>query len=177
MLKAENQISTPKSVATVSESPKLTIGEQSNLGNETFSAPAFEPLERNQLLTELSQLTNESLESLRLNTNLASALDRYPRNIKEALQYFKQAVATWPKRPGIGAFISAVNLGQKLSSNQPGSEWGNWANEAERRNLLLYSQLCNEDILITFKNGVELLWSEIKSVSWPELEALVLDKC
>lgn len=161
LIEAEDEASTDKSIAKVSELPKLTI-------------PVLESPERTQLLTELSQLTSEPLESLRLNTCLTSALDRYRGNVKNALAYLKQAIATWKKRPGIGLFISAVKNGQKPSLNQPGSEWKEWADESIRRKLMSHSEKCNDDIRIYFKNGVQRLWSEVRSLSWSEIEALAL---
>lgn len=78
-------------------------------------SPALKFPARTQLLTRLSALTNESVDSLRLNTILNSALDRYRDRVNDALEYFHQASATWKNRPGIGLFIHAVKSGQKLS--------------------------------------------------------------
>lgn len=50
--------------------------------------PALESPARTQLLTRLSALTNEGVDSLRLNTKLASALDRYLEWVGDALEYF-----------------------------------------------------------------------------------------
>lgn len=161
LIEAEEEVSTDKSIAKVSEQPKLTI-------------PVLESPERTQLLAELSQLTNEALENLRLNTYLTSALDRYPGNVNDALEYFKQAIPTWKSRPGIGVFICAVRNGQKPSFNQPGSGWKEWADEAQRRNLMRCSQRHNGDTLIFFVNGIQRLWSEVRSLSWSEIEVLAL---
>jgi DNA-binding transcriptional ArsR family regulator len=133
----------------------------------------FESSERTQLLAELSRLTNESIESLRLNTNLISALDRHPLRVKDALAYFKQAVATWKNQPGLGLFISAINKGAQPSATKPGGGWKEWADEALRRRLMSYSHSWNSDILIHFASGVERLWSEVRSLSWSEIEKLV----
>jgi hypothetical protein len=133
----------------------------------------FESSERTQLLAELSRLTNESIESLRLNTNLASALDRHPLRVKDALVYFKQAVATWKNKPGLGLFISATNKGAQPSATKPGGGWKEWADEALRRRLMSASQSWNSDILIHFAGGVQRLWSEVRSLSWSEIENLV----
>lgn len=134
--------------------------------------PALQSPERTQLLQELSKLTNELPDSLQLNPNLANALDRYPERVTDALEYFKQANATWKNKPGIGLFISAVNKGMKPSLTKPGSGWREWADEALRRRLMSYSQSCNGDILIHLANGVQRLWSEIRSLSWSEIENL-----
>jgi hypothetical protein len=56
--------------------------------------PALESSARTQLLTCLSALTNESLNSLRFNTILAPTLERYPDRVTDALEYFQQASAT-----------------------------------------------------------------------------------
>lgn len=54
---------------------------------------------REKLLTRLSVsvLTNESVENLRYNTSLASALDRYSDKVNDALEFFQQALATREK--------------------------------------------------------------------------------
>ena len=85
--------------------------------------PVFESPARTQLLSHLSVLTTEPEDSLRFNTSLASALDRYPDRANDALEYFQQALATWKNKPGIGLFIHAVKTGQKLSLTKPGCGW------------------------------------------------------
>lgn len=132
--------------------------------------PVLQSPERTQLLQELSKETSELPDSLQLNPNLASALDRYPERITDALEYFKQANATWKNKPGIGLFISAVNKGMKPSLTKSGSGWREWADEALRRRLMSYSQSDNGDILIHLANGAQRLWSEIRSLSWSEIE-------
>jgi len=133
----------------------------------------FESPERTQLLAEVSRLTNESIESLRLNINLTSALDRHPLQVKDALAHFKQAVAIWKNKPGLGLFISAINKGAQPSPIKPGGGWKEWADEALRRRLMSYSHSWNSDILIHFASGVQCLWSEVRSLSWSEVEKLV----
>jgi hypothetical protein len=78
-----------------------------------MQSPALESPARTGLLTRLSALTNESVDSLRLNNILNSALDRYSDRAIDALEYFQQASATWKNKPGIGLFIHAVKSGQK----------------------------------------------------------------
>jgi hypothetical protein len=138
----------------------------------TQTLSSLESPERTQLLQQLSALLPEPepLENLRLNTNLISALDRHPERIPDAVEYFKQALATWKNKPGIGLFISAVNKGMKASLTKPGSGWKDWADEAIRRRLMSYSQSGNGDILIHFTNGVQRLWTEVRTLSWSEIE-------
>jgi hypothetical protein len=136
----------------------------------------FERLERTQLLQKLSHLTQESFESLRLNTRLANALNRYPDRVKDALEYFQQALTTWKNKPGLGLFISAVKSGQKPCPTKPGGGWREWADEAIRRGWMLYSQAWNGDILIHFVNGVQQLWSQLHSLSWSDIEQLAFGK-
>lgn len=131
---------------------------------------SWESPERTQLLQQLSALLQEPLENLHLNNNLVSALDRHPERIPDAVEYFKQAIATWKNKPGIGLFISAVNKGMKPSLTKPGTGWKEWADEALRRRLMSYSQSCKGDILIHLTNGAQRLWSEIRSLSWSEIE-------
>lgn len=164
----------------VSMSVKVTQDTHGFSGQESLSdrqtCEDFERLERTQLLQELSNLTRESFESLRLNTRLANALNRYPTHVKDALEYFQQALATWKNKPGLGLFISAVKSGQKPCPTKPGGGWREWADEAIRRGWMLYSQAWNGDILIHFVNGVQQLWSQLHSLSWSEVEQLAFGK-
>jgi len=139
---------------------------------QSLLQPVLESPQRTQLLQQLSALLQEPLENLRLNNNLVSALDRHPDRIQDALEYFKQANATWKNKPGIGLFICAVNKGMKPSPTKPGGGWKEWADEAIRRRLMSYSQSGNGDITIHFANGVQRLWSEVRSLSWSEIEKL-----
>ncbi len=135
-------------------------------------SPALESPARTQLLTRLSALTNESVDSLHLNTILNSALDRYRNRVNDALEYFQQAIATWKNRPGIGLFIHAVKSGQKASLTKPGCDWKEWADEAVKRRLMEYSHSHNGDILVHFVGGASKLWSQLRSLSWSEVELI-----
>lgn len=57
-------------------------------GGDSPSPEAFESPARTQLLICLSVLTTEPVNTLRLSTSLASALDRYPERASDALEYF-----------------------------------------------------------------------------------------
>ena len=63
----------------------------------SINPPIFESSARTGLLTRLSALSTESVDTLRLNTILNSALDRYPNRATDALEYFQQAIATREK--------------------------------------------------------------------------------
>lgn len=127
---------------------------------------------RTQLLTKLSALTNESVDSLRLNNILASAVDRYPDKVDDALEYFQQASSTWKNKPGIGLFIHAVKSGQKPSLTKPGCGWKEWADEATKRQLMKYSHSHDGDILVHFVGGISKLWSQLRSLPWSEIERI-----
>ncbi|WP_009630448.1 hypothetical protein [Synechocystis sp. PCC 7509] len=122
------------------------------------------------MLTQLSALTTESVDTLRLNTILNSALDRYPDRATDALEYFQQALSTWKNKPGIGLFIHAVKTGQKPSLTKPGCGWKEWADEAIKRRLMQYSHSQNGDIMVHFVGGSQGLWSRLRSLSWAEVE-------
>lgn len=169
-----------ESEAKVSLSVKATQDTYGSFRQESLTnrqtGDDFQRLGRTQLLQELSSLTQETLESLRLNTRLANALNRYPTHVKDALEYFQQALATWKNKPGLGLFISALKSGQKPCPTKPGGGWREWADEAIRRGWMLYSQAWNGDILIHFVNGVQQLWSQLHSLSWLEVEQLAFGK-
>lgn len=134
--------------------------------------PALEASARTQLLTKLSALTNEGVDSLRLNTILASAVECYPERVTDAMEYFQQAIATWKNKPGIGLFIHAVKSGQKPSLTKPGCGWKEWADEAVKRRLMLYSHSQDGDIMVHFVSGTQRLWSQLRSLSWSEVEVI-----
>lgn len=127
-----------------------------------------------QILEELSRLVDESVESLRRNPNLSNALAEYSEGVSDAMLYFKQAIATWKKKPGLGLFISALRRKLKPVPTAPGGGWGDWANEATKRQLMEYSQSWEGDIMVHFVGGMQRLWSEVRSLEWSELEALVV---
>ena len=131
--------------------------------------------EHSQLLEELARILSEPTESLRHNSNLTNALTQNPNNIEPAMQYFKQALATWKKKPGLGLFISAVKKGLKPVPTKPGGGWGDWANEALKRQLMQFSCSHEGDIMVYFANGIQKLWSEVRHLDWAEIEAMVID--
>ena len=126
-----------------------------------------------QLLEELARIVGESAESLSCNSNLTNALNENPDSIEPAMQYFKQALATWKKKPGLGLFISAVKKRLKPVATKPGGGWGDWASEAMKRQLMQFSCSHEGDIMVYFANGIQKLWSEVKHLDWVELEAMV----
>ncbi len=156
----------PKSVPI--NQPSKPNSERSNCPPARITL--FESSARTELLTRLSVLTTESVDTLRLNTILNSALDRYPDRATDALEYFQQALATWKNKPGIGLFIHAVKSGQKPSLTKPGCGWKEWADEAIKRRLMQYSHSHNGDILVHFIGGGQDLWSRLRGLSWSEIE-------
>ncbi len=123
-------------------------------------------------MTRLSVLTTEPLDSLRLNTSLASAFACHPDRVNNALKYFQQVLATWKNKPGIGLFIHTVRTGQKPSLTKPGCGWKEWADEALKRRLMQYSQSHNGDIMVHFIGGGQGLWSQLRGLSWAEVELI-----
>ena len=128
-----------------------------------------------QLLEELALIVGESVKSLSFNSNLTNALNQNPDSIEPAMQYIKQALATWKKKPGLGLFISAVKKGLKPVATKPGGGWGDWANEAMKRQLMQFSCSHEGDIMVYFANGIQKLWSEVKHLDWAEIEDMVAD--
>ncbi|WP_051482663.1 hypothetical protein [Synechocystis sp. PCC 7509] len=131
--------------------------------------------EYSHLLEELARIVGESVESLSFNSNLTNALTQNPSSIEPAMQYFKQALATWKKKPGLGLFISALKKGLKPVPTKPGGGWGDWANEALKRRLMQFSQSHNGDIMVYFVGGIQKLWSEVRHLDWAEIEAMIAD--
>ena len=132
-----------------------------------------EVVDFSQLLAELALLVGESVEEISLNSNLTNALNQNLHAIEPAMQYFKQALATWKKKPGLGLFISALKKRLKPCPTKPGGGWGDWANEALKRQLMQYSQSHEGDIMVYFVGGIQKLWSEVRHLDWAEIEAMV----
>jgi hypothetical protein len=61
-------------------------------------------------------------------------------------------------------------LGQKPSLTKPGCGWKEWADEAIKRRLMQYSHSHDGDIMVHFVSGVSKLWSQLRSLSWSEVE-------
>ena len=128
-----------------------------------------------QLLEEVARIVGESAENLSFNSNLTNALYQNPTSIEPAMQYFKQAIATWKKKPGLGLFISALKKGLKPCPTKSGGGWGEWANEAIKRRLMQFSCSHDGDIMVYFVGGIQKLWSEVKHLDWAEIEEMVAD--
>ncbi len=126
-----------------------------------------------QLLEELARIVGESVENLSCNSNLTNALTQNPSSIEPAMLYFKQALATWKKKPGLGLFISALKKGLKPCPTKPGGGWGEWANEAIKRRLMQFSCSHDGDIMVYFVGGMQKLWSEVRHLDWAEIEDMV----
>ncbi|MUL39533.1 helix-turn-helix domain-containing protein [Gloeocapsopsis dulcis] len=161
--------------AVQSASPRVSRSKVRNKDSTRIThcpSPLF-----THVLEELAILIDEPVENLQANSNLSAALEQYPDNVEGALLYFKQALVTWKNKPGLGLFISAVRKGSKPSPTKPGGGWKEWADEAVRRCLMEYSQAYNGDIAIYFVNGAQRLWSEVRNLSWSEIEAIAQTNC
>ena len=78
-------------------------------------------------------------------------------------------------KPIPGLFIHAVKSGQKPSLTKPGCGWKEWADEAIKRRLMQYSHSQDGDIMVHFVSGDHGLWSQLRLLSWSEVE-LVADE-
>jgi hypothetical protein len=70
-------------------------------------------------------------------------------------------------------FIHAVKFGQKPPLTKPGCGWKEWADEAIKRRLMQYSHSQDGDIMVPFIGGGQGLWSQLRSLSWSEVEVIV----
>ncbi len=50
--------------------------------------------------------------------------------------------------------------------------WKEWADEAIKRRLILYSHSQYGDIMVHFVGGGQELWSRLRSLSWAEVEGI-----
>ncbi len=67
-------------------------------------------------------------------------------------------------------FIHAVEIGQELSLTKPGCGWKEWADESIKRRLMQYSHSQDGDIMVHFVSGGQGLWSQLRGLSWAEVE-------
>jgi hypothetical protein len=102
----------------------------------------------------------------------ASALECYSERANDAQEYFQQALATWKNKPGFGLFFHAVKSGQKPSLTKLGCGWKEWADEAIKRQLMQYSHSYDGDIMVHLVGGGQGLWSELRRLSWAEVEGI-----
>lgn len=69
----------------------------------------------NSVLRKLSEITGESIETLRTNPGLQKSLERYSHNVEGVLQYL-EAERTPSFKPGIGLVVISLREGRKLTS-------------------------------------------------------------
>ncbi|MGL4618710.1 MAG: hypothetical protein ACRCZS_06575 [Chroococcidiopsis sp.] len=121
----------------------------------------------NECCTQISAVSRD----VQLNLMVRSAIASYWVNFPAALQHLKKAVSErWKVNNLTGVFIKALKEGVAKEDVQPISiGWGDWANKAISRKLMLYSTSHGADIMVHLTNGKSRLWSELKSISWEEL--------
>lgn len=109
-------------------------------------------------------------KDVQLNFQVRSAIASYWVNFPAALQRLKKAVKEGWKCNLTGVLVKALKEGVKAEDIEPNTDgWGDWANKAIARKLMLYSTSEGADIRVHLTNGRSLLWSKLKSLSWEEV--------
>lgn len=127
------------------------------------------PIASASVLRKLSEITGESVESLRTNLGLQKTLEQYPERVEQVIQYLE--LDCKGIKPGVGLVVVALQEGRK-ATKAGGATWKEWADRAIAQKLLSYSTSEGNDILIVFKNDKCLLWSKAQKMSWDEVRVI-----
>lgn len=126
--------------------------------------------ELNAASRQISALTT----SVKVTLQVRGAIAQYWANFPAALERLKIAVEeNWNCKNLTGVLVKALKEGVPSEDAAPPCTfygWGEWANEATKRRLMEYSESQNGDIRVHFVGGASRLWSEVRSLTWLELE-------
>ncbi|MGL4619141.1 MAG: hypothetical protein ACRCZS_08795 [Chroococcidiopsis sp.] len=126
--------------------------------------------ELNAASRQISALTT----SVKVTLQVRGAIAQYWASFPAALERLKTAVQeNWRVDNLTGVLIKALKEGVSTDDAAPPCTfygWKEWANEATRRRLMEYSESQNGDIRVHFVGGASRLWSEVRSLTWLELE-------
>lgn len=157
-----------------STTPKTT----SRATTETSIAVAQEKKEptEEELNAASSQISN-TCPDVKVNLQVKKAIAQYWANFPAALERLKIAVEeNWNCKNLTGVLVKALKEGVPSEEAAPPCTfygWGEWANEATKRRLMEYSESQNGDIMVHFVGGASRLWSEVRKLSWVELENFI----
>lgn len=160
--------STDIDTKTTSKTTFLTTTETLAVAAQKKKEPTEEEL--NAASRQISALTT----SVKVTLQVRGAIAQYWANFPAALERLKIAVEeNWNCKNLTGVLVKALKEGVPSEDAAPPCTfygWKEWANEATKRRLMEYSESQNGDIRVHFVGGASRLWSEVRGLSWSELE-------
>ncbi len=119
--------------------------------------------------TQISRLSSQ----VQTNSQVKTAIEKHWANFPAALERLKIAVQENWRCNLTGVLVKALKEGVPSENAAPPCAffgWKEWADEATKRRLMQYSESCNGDIMVHFVSGGQGLWSQLRSLSWSEVE-------
>ena len=129
---------------------------------------------KEQLLTACTQISKLSPD-VQTNIQVKAAIEKNWANFPAALERLKIAVQENWRCNLTGVLVKALKQGVPVEDAAPPCAffgWKEWADEAIKRRLMLYSHSQNGDIMVHFVGGGQGLWSQLRSLSWAEVERI-----
>ena len=119
--------------------------------------------------TQISRLSPD----VQTNLQVKAAIEKYWTNFPAALERLKIAVQENWRCNLTGVLVKALKEGVPSEDAAPPCAffgWKEWADEAVKRRLMQYSHSQDGDIMVHFVGGSQGLWSQLRSLSWSEVE-------
>jgi len=121
--------------------------------------------------TQISRLSPQ----VQTNPQVKAAIAQYWANFPAALERLKIAVEENWRCNLTGVLVKALKEGVPSEDAAPPCTyfgWKEWADEAVKRRLMEYSHSQDGDIVVHLVGGVSKLWSQLRGLSWSEIEII-----
>ena len=135
--------------------------------------PRIKPTQE-ELLAACTQISRLSPD-VQTNSQVKAAIEKYWSNFPAALERLKIAVQENWRCNLTGLLVKALKEGVPSEDAAPPCAffgWKEWADEAIKRRLMQYSHSQDGDIMVHFIGGTQGLWSQLRSLSWAEIELI-----
>ncbi len=119
--------------------------------------------------TQISRLSSQ----VQTNSQVKTAIEKHWANFPAALERLKIAVQENWRCNLTGVLVKALKEGVPSEDAAPPCAffgWKEWADEAIKRRLMQYSHSQGGDIMVYFVGGTQGFWSQLRSLSWSEVE-------
>jgi len=129
-----------------------------------------------ELLTACTQISRLSPQ-VQTNPQVKAAITQYWANFPAALERLKIAVKENWRCNLTGVLVKALKEGVPSEDTAPPCTffgWKEWADEAVKRRLMEYSHSQDGDIVVHLVGGVSKLWSQLRGLSWSEVEIIAI---
>ncbi len=144
-------------------------GKKENQEQESTTKPTKEELDT--ACTQISKLSPQ----VQTNLQVKAAIEKYWHCFPGALERLKIAVQENWRCNLTGVLVNALKQGIPAEDATPPCAffgWKEWADEATKRRLMQYSESHNGDIMVHFVSGGQGLWSQLRGLSWSEVELI-----